>query len=250
MQLKANAKVSGGVLHPVLEGEISVVPEVSKFVFKGHEFKAVEGKIDFHGDARHEPKEIHFIGNSKIEDYDVHLEVGGTTDKIDAQLSSRPALGQDDLLNLITFGVTPEINKNLTAASRDSVVSLGVGSLLMDQLQLGQGLKSALGVSVSVAPEFSDNESSLLPGEGNNSRFNAATKIKMQKQIHKNMDLSVSSVIGGSATQQRQSMNLNYNLNNNISVQGVYEIKNNTEINQTENANSSGVDLKWRWSFK
>ncbi len=251
MQLKFNGRLMGPLLYPILEGEINIIPEVSKFVFKGHEFKGREGKVTFHGDARRDPKEIHFVGDSKINDYDIHLEVGGTTDKIDAQLSSHPALGQEDLLNLITFGVTPEISKNLNAAGRDSVASLGVGSLVMDQLQLGQGLRSALGVSVSLAPEFSDNESSLLPSESNNTnRVNAATKIKMQKQIHKNMDLSVSSVFGGSSAQQKQSLNLDYNLNKNISVQGVYEIKNNNELKQNENTNSSGVDLKWRWSFK
>ncbi|MBP5297422.1 MAG: translocation/assembly module TamB domain-containing protein, partial [Bacteriovoracaceae bacterium] len=252
MQLRASGRLLGPLMYPILEGEVAIVPDVSKFVFKGHEFKGHEGKVTFHGDARRDSKDIRFVGDSKINEYDVHLEVGGTTDKIDAQLTSRPALGQEDLLNLITFGVTPEISKNLNAAGRDSVASLGVGSLVMDQLQLGQGLRSALGVSVSVAPEFMDNESSLLPSESNNTnRVNTATKIKMQKQIHQNMDVSVSSIIGGSSAQQKQSLNLDYNLNKNISVQGVYEIKsNNNELNQNENTNSSGVDLKWRWSFK
>jgi translocation and assembly module TamB len=43
-------------------------------------------------------------------------------------------------------------------------------------------------------------------------------------------------------------MNINYNINKNFSIEGVYEVKSSEEENTT-NSNSIGADIKYRRSF-
>ncbi len=129
---------------------------------------------------------------------------------------------------------------------------MGLGTLLVDQLKINEDLNSSLGLKLSVVPEFQEDESNLVSGksavsEGSSSKLKSATKIQVQKKITKNVDLSVSSTVGGSI-EQKQEMNVNMKINKNLSLEGVYEIKSNEEDTE-QNNKSMGADLKYRWSF-
>ena len=87
----------------------------------------------------------------------------------------------------------------------------------------------------------------VTTGEGG-ARYRSGTKVRVQKRnIVKGVDLSVSSTLGGDL-EQRQEMNVDYNINDNISIQGVYETRENEE-QFDETTDSIGADLKLRWSF-
>ena len=66
-------------------------------------------------------------------------------------------------------------------------------------------------------------------------------------RINKKMNLSLSSTVGGSVDQS-QEMNLNYKINKSWSLEGVYEVRSNDELEQ-ELPDSKGVDIKYQWSF-
>ena len=57
----------------------------------------------------------------------------------------------------------------------------------------------------------------------------------------------MSSTVGGSI-EQKQEMNINFQINKKVSVEGVYEVRSNEE-NEAETPDSIGVDLKWKTSF-
>ena len=63
------------------------------------------------------------------------------------------------------------------------------------------------------------------------------------------MNLSVTSTVGGGIG-QKQSMNLNYNISEKLSFEGVYETRTSDEGEQTINDSSLGADVKIRWSFR
>ena len=90
---------------------------------------------------------------------------------------------------------------------------------------------------------------STSDSEGASTRIRTASKIKVQKRLNDELDLSVSSTVGGSI-QQRQEMNLNYKLNKNMSVQGVYELNSYEDEQEAQNPDSVGVDFKVRFNFK
>jgi translocation and assembly module TamB len=249
---KGKGDLVGDVLSPEINARVDVLPSVSKFKFKGHEFNLREGFVEIHDKGKNRVSDLKFIGISKINDYDVKLDISGTIENTQIGLSSEPALAQEDLVSLLTIGVTSDMSKNLDVGDRNKVTTVGIGTLLVDQLKINEDLNSTLGLNLSVLPEFKEDESTLITGksavsDGTTSRLKSATKIKIQKKINKMVDVSVSSTVGGSI-EQTQEMNVNINLNKNFSIEGVYEVKPAEEEN-TNTPNSIGADLKFRGSF-
>ena len=250
--VKGSGIITGDTLSPEINARIEAVAPQSKFKFKGHDFSLNQGYVEIKDRGKNRTSDLKFVGLSKINDYDVKLDIFGTLDKTNINLSSEPALAQEDLVSLLTLGVTSDISKNLEASERKSVTTLGIGALLFEQLKINEDLNSTLGLKLSVLPEFKEDESSLIQGksavsEGSSSKLKSSTKIKINKQITNAIDVSVSSTVGGSI-EQTQEMNINYNINKKFSLEGVYEVK-PAEDENTNNSNSIGADLKYRWSF-
>ena len=250
--IKGNGQVTGNVQSPELNTRLEIVPNVSKFKFKGHDFALNQGYVEIRDRGKNRISDLKFSGVAKISDYDMKLDLSGSISKVNIDLSSEPALSKEDLLSLLTLGVTSDMSKNLEASERRFVTTVGIGTLLVDQLKINEDLNASLGVKLSVQPEFEENESSLISGksavsEGSTSRLKSATKIKINKQINNRVDVALSSTIGGSL-EQKQEMNINFNINKNFSLEGIYEVK-PTEDENTTTPNSLGADLKWRKSF-
>ncbi len=249
---KASGQASGDISSPEFNMRAEIVPNLSKFKFKGHDFALNQGFVEIRDRGKNRLSELKFNGTSKINDYDMKLDLSGSISNVNIDLSSEPALSKEDLLSLLTLGVTSDISKNLESGERRFVTTVGIGSLLVDQLKINEDLNSSLGLKLSVQPEFKQDESTLIQGksalsDGTSSRLKSATKIKINKQVNKRVDVSLSSTIGGSL-EQKQEMNINLNINKNFSLEGVYEVK-PTEDENISNPNSLGADLKWRKSF-
>ena len=251
LRLLGNGRISGKLYKPVVNGVIEVVPGLSKLLFKGNEFVLKEGSIVFTDDKGLVP-ELNFISSSAVNQYTVNLDVYGLANNPQLNISSDPFLNQEDIFSLLTLGFTSEVSDQLEEKERRSATTLGIGTLLFDQLLKNQGLSSNLGLKLSVLPEFEENESSLLKGksgvsDSRSGRYKSATKIKLEKKISRNVDLSLASTVGGSA-EQKQEMNVNYNILKNVSLEGVYEI-NSTNEEQSKEPKSFGVDVKIQWTY-
>jgi translocation and assembly module TamB len=249
---KVNGQLTGDVLSPEVNARLEVLPTVSKFKFKGHDFLLNQGYAEIRDRGKTRNSDLKFVGLAKINDYDVKLDISGTIENTQISLSSEPALAQEDLVSLLTIGVTSDMSKNLEAKERNSVTNVSIATLLVDQLKINEDLNSTLGLNLSVLPEFKEDETSLVSGksavnESGTSRLKSGTKIKLKKQINKVVDVSVSSTLGGSI-EQTQEMNVNFNINKTFSIEGVYEVKPAEEEN-ANTPNSIGADLKFRGSF-
>ncbi|AUN96653.1 hypothetical protein C0V70_00725 [Bacteriovorax stolpii] len=249
---RGNGQVTGDVLSPEFNTRLETVPNISKFKFKGHDFALSQGYVEIRDRGKNRMSDLKFTGAAKINDYDMRLDLSGTISNVNVELSSEPALSKEDLLSLLTLGVTSDMSKNLEAGERRFVTTVGIGTLLVDQLKINEDLNSTLGLKLSVQPEFKEDETTLISGksavsDGSSSRLKSATKVKINKQINNRVDVSLSSTIGGSL-EQKQEMNINFNINKNFSLEGVYEVK-PTEDENTNTPNSLGADLKWRKSF-
>lgn len=253
LKINGDVDVSGTLLSPFFNGEVGIVGTESKITFKGHEFILSKGRVKFLDQNRKEKPDINFEGKSQINEYDISLVVSGSVDKLIVDMNSSPPLSQENILSLLTIGVTNDVSKSLGDRERQSVTTLSIGSLLVDQLKINQNLNENLGLRLSVQPEITESDTSLLEGRadgsqgGAGSNIKSSTKIKIQKKISKKVDLSVSSTIGGTSA-QKQKMNINYNISKKWSVEGTYEIKAGEEAEE-ESSDSLGADLKFRWSF-
>ncbi len=250
--IRGSGQATGDIQAPELNTRLETVPNISKFKFKGHDFALNQGYVEIRDRGKNRFSDLKFTGVAKINEYDMRLDLSGSISKVNVDLSSEPALSREDLLSLLTLGVTSDMSKNLEASERRFVTTVGIGTLLVDQLKINEDLNSTLGVKLSVQPEFKEDESQLIQGksavsDSNTSRLKSATKIKINKQINRRVDVSLSSTVGGSI-EQKQEMNINLNINRNFSLEGVYEVK-PTEDENTNTPNSLGADLKWRKSF-
>ena len=145
---RGNGQVTGDVLSPEFNTRLETVPNISKFKFKGHDFALSQGYVEIRDRGKNRISDLKFAGAAKINDYDMRLDLSGTISNVNVELSSEPALSKEDLLSLLTLGVTSDMSKNLEAGERRFVTTVGIGTLLVDQLKINEDLNSTLGLSL------------------------------------------------------------------------------------------------------
>jgi translocation and assembly module TamB len=213
-----------------------------------------KGNVIFTERNSYKNPELDFLATSAISNYKVNVAVVGPVKNFDFNLTSEPSLEQSDILSLIAFGYTEDLSNNLSDAEKESMTRAGVGSIIFDSFKINETLKNEFGLQVNLGTEISQDESSNLASrnsDGGSSvgRVRSATTFEVKKKLDDDMSLSVSSTVGSSST-QKQSFNLNYNLNNSVSVEGVYESKSTDDQETINDDTSFGADVKWKWSFK
>ncbi len=250
--LLGNAQVIGGEQDFRLVGKFNLAPRQNKIYFKSNEYILTKANIFFYERNKVSNPELDISAYSVINDYRVNIKVYGPVDDFNLELSSEPALTQEDVLSLIAFGYTEDLSSNLSEQEKESMTRAGVGSIIFDSFKINETLKNEFGLQVNLGTQIQKSNQSYLSRVNSDSplgRVSSATTIEVKKQLNDAVNLSVSSTVGGSIG-QRQSMNLNYNINNKLSVEGVYQTRTNDEGEETINDSSLGADVKIRWSFK
>ena len=249
VKMEGEGKIRGSMDNPIFSGNLDVIKGESKLMFKNHDFIVNEGQLTFSGNNK--TPRIKLVGAADVDDYSVKLNVSGDFESTEVKLNSTPPLSQQDIISLLALGVTSNMNKDLNEKDRQSITTLSFGSLVVEQLKLHEGLTSSLGLRLSVQPEFQENQSGPLEGridkKESSEKIKTATKIKVQKKISNNVDLSLSSTLG-SSNEQKQIMNIIYQVNKNLSLEGIYEI-NASDTAIEESPDSGGIDIKYRISF-
>lgn len=252
VQVMGAGHVGGNFHSPNFVGDISAVQGKSRFMFKGHEFSLTEGKLSLGQDLIDIAPSVKMTAVSKIQNYDVKVDLAGKVNNFDLKLSSEPALSQQDILSLLTLGVTSDIANSLDDTGRKSITSLSLGSLIVDQFMLNRGINSSSGIKLSVLPEFGESSGSLLHGRtsgtASSTKMKSATKVKLQTRVAKNVDLSFASTLGGTMN-QKQEMQVNYDLGNNMTIKGIYEVE-DPETGTSESGTSLGIDFNYRKTFQ
>ena len=249
--LSSTLSLGGSSSYPLLVGNASISPDVSKISFKGQEFSLRSGRVDFRDLKSKQPPLVQVEGSSTIDRYRVFLSILGNVDNLKLNLRSNPSLSQQDILSLITFGYTSEVSSNLDEEQKTFLTTMSLGSFLIDQLQIGRDLSGNLGLRLSVAPEFDDSEDELIENRASGTdsgvrKLKSSTKLKLESDVGEKTNVSLSSSLG-TENEQSQELKVDYNINDNLSVQGVYE--NIIRANETEQINSLGGDVKFKWIF-
>jgi translocation and assembly module TamB len=250
---KAQGQVTGSLNSPEINTRAEINPTASKFKFKGHDFLLSQGYVEIHDKGKVRNSELKFVGNTKVNEYDIKLDISGKLDKVNIVFTSEPFKSQEDIVSLLALGVTSDMNRNLDPNERSAITRLGIGTMFLDRLNVNEDLNSTIGVNLSVMPEFQEDETSLISGgksalgDSTSNKLKSATKIKLSKKLTNKIDVTVSSTVGGSI-EQKQEMNVNWNINKNMSLEGVYEVK-PSEEESTSTPTSLGADLKFKWPF-
>lgn len=259
--LRGEVRVLGNPSRPRAEGHLSAPTGSSRIFFKNSEYLITSADINFNSKKEISNPDFDVQALTFISTYKVYPKAYGDLERFNFDVSSDPPLPRSSILSLIAFGYTNEIQSNLAAKDQQSLNQAGVGSFVFDRFKISDILNKQFGLQVNLGAviEQSSTDSLLtgrsetgLTGQGGGAlgRTRSATKIELKKRLNEATTLSVSSTMGGSIG-QRQSMNLNYGINKNVQLEGVYEIKTN-QLGNNEDIiyNSIGGDIKFRETFK
>jgi hypothetical protein len=147
--MSANLRIVGTLNEPVPTGRIAI-EEGGDVFLSGRTYDVVRGTINFTNSRRFEPT-VDLALQTRVQRYDVTLEVSGTPETLSATLRS-PGVSQAELVSLLLTGQRADTTAIAnTDIARGQLLMLLSGELLgfagravgLDTVQLSQGLGAA-----------------------------------------------------------------------------------------------------------
>ena len=149
LELGSNLRVIGTLGEPVLAGRLTV-QEGGEVFLGGQTYQVRRGTVDFTNATQIEPN-LDLALETRVQRYDITLEVSGTPQTLEASLRS-PGLSQEDVVSLLLTGQrATDSTAAQTEIARGQLLMLLSGELLgfagravgVDSLQVGRGLGGA-----------------------------------------------------------------------------------------------------------
>ncbi len=243
-ELRGNLRVINSVKTPRLLGTVDVLS--GKLLFKDSYFAIDNGNLRFTNPTVIDP-EFDFSGFTEQKGYKVHLIAGGRVSDYKFNLTSQPPLSQNDIVNLLTLGVTSSEYQSLSRENRDAYSRDEVYGLLFNQSSINRGIKEKFGLNVRLDQAQVTTPDNVFRAKSADASENLAPKVVLQKQVTKRLSASVGTTVGVGDSQER-SANLEYDIHRNWSVLGTYEDQRGAQLKQSRT--SLGADLKFKMRFK
>ena len=149
LDLGSNLKVIGTLGQPVLAGRLTV-QEGGEVFLGGRSYLVRRGTVDFTNATQIEP-DMNLVLETRVQRYDITLDVSGTPQTLQASLRS-PGQSQEDVVSLLLTGeLAIDSAAAQTEIARGQLLMLLSGELLgfagravgVDSLQVGRGLGGA-----------------------------------------------------------------------------------------------------------
>ena len=103
LRVGGSLSLEGPLASPVVFGVLEASD--GQIEFRGHTFNVVSARARFDDPRRIDPS-LDVEATSQIRTYQVTIRLTGRSDNLNVRFSSLPSLPQEDLLTLVTFGVT------------------------------------------------------------------------------------------------------------------------------------------------
>ncbi|HEX6850726.1 MAG TPA: outer membrane protein assembly factor BamA [Candidatus Polarisedimenticolaceae bacterium] len=104
LEARAAMDVGGSLARPEVTGRVELV-EGGKIRFRGVDYTVESGTVDLVDRQRILPL-VDFRGRTRVREYEIELHVEGTVDKLRYELTSYPALSEQDIISLLLTGQT------------------------------------------------------------------------------------------------------------------------------------------------
>ena len=149
LDIGANLRIVGTLAEPVPTGRLTI-GEGGDVFLGGRTYDVVRGTVDFMSATRVEPT-IDLALETRVQRYDITLEVSGTPETLKASLRS-PGASQNELVALLLTGQSADTSSIVQAdIARGQLLMLLSGELLsfagravgLDSVQVGHGLGAA-----------------------------------------------------------------------------------------------------------
>jgi autotransporter translocation and assembly factor TamB len=222
------------------KGEIKVAGDTSRVIILGA-FDVLEGKIEFQGDVydvkhlsidfndpRKNNPRIDGRAETKKNSYLVTVLVTGTLENYEVDLVSEPPLSKNDIVSLLSLGVTSQ-----SLAGQEG----SVGASLVSSIALGpykgrveEGIRNLVGLDkLAVEAAFSSVTKSFEP------------RFIVGKTFGERLTLSVSTLVGATSD---SSASVEFKLLENVFLQGSWQSA------TTQKTGDMGADIKFKYRYR
>lgn len=252
LPVEFNLRVEGSERKPILDGKIESVSSLGKFNFKDTDYIIREGIVSFSASDDYTNPYLNIEADAVISSYRINARIIGPLESYSVLLTSSPPLESNDILALITLGYVQSSSQETSEDDRGSLASVGVGSLLLDQLKIRKLLRDNLGLVLSVKSQEQEVNSGFLSSRNGgdsivDGRTQTTTRVQVTKQLSDKFNVSMARDL----TVDYQGLNLNYTVNPDVTVKGIIEQQNNLEVVEGANNDTAvGVDVNFNWTFK
>lgn len=222
------------------KGEFKVVGDTSRIIVLGA-FDVLEGKIEFQGDAydvkhlsidfndprRNNPR-IDGRAEVKKNNYLVTILVTGTLDKYEVDLASDPPLSKNDIVSLLSLGVT---SQSLAGQEGSVGASLGASIALGPYKgRVEEGIRNLVGLDkLALEAAFSSATKSFEP------------RFVVGKTFGERITVSVSTLVGATSD---SSASVEFKLLENVFLQGAWQSA------TTQKTGDLGADIKFKYRYR
>lgn len=224
--------IQGDLNNPELFGNIVLLrdeEDPAKVTLRDKELTVSRAVFDFDGPL--DPN-IDIVTETKVRDVDITLRATGTAQKPQILYSSNPSLAEEDIILLVTLGVTRREVADLNTSSLSFIAPELLSQLTGVDEQVNRILPEK--VELNLTTGFSEVENSFVP--------------KLQVKWDPSDELRFRATSNVLSLGQENSAEFLWNFEDNFSLSGSWDQQGDT-IYQGFSVGDVGLDLKWRLEF-
>lgn len=236
-----NLQVKGPPDHPQLIGKITAEKNM-KLLFRDRIFNVINGTVEFKNSDDLNP-EVFLNAQSRIDEYDVNLNVQGPVNNLQIQMSSAPPLPEKEIIPLLAFGVTSsKLDQNIASKTQTEKLGYELGQYIYrSNPLLRKKIKDTFGLDVDIRSDFDSTTNTNV------------NKVTASKKLTEKISVNASRTIGGPST--FYDAEVTYRINSNLSTLGKWKTQEATETqniqgNTAAKSDLFGVDLEFKREFK
>ena len=223
LTLNLDLRLQGTLARPVEVGAVHILS--GETVVRGNRYQLARGDITMANPLRTKPV-LDLEATTRVEHYDVTLDLTGPLDQIKFAYRSDPPLAVGDILSLLALGYVRGETGTTTARS-EQLQAVGASALLSEALssQMTGRLQRLFGVSrVKVDPNVGGPTTT------------SGARITVEQEVTRNLTLTY---ITNTATSQQRTIQFEWGLSENISLVGI-----------RDQNGIFGLELRFRRRFK
>jgi translocation and assembly module TamB len=222
---KGEFRIVGDTTRVIVLGSFDVVEGTVEF--RGNKYELKRATVDFQDPRRNNPR-LDGRAETKKGNVTVTVAVTGTLEKYEVDLFSDPPLGKNDIVALLSLGVTTQA----LAGQEGAVGSAAAASIALGPYKGGveEGIRGAAGLDqFAIEPGFSSTTKTFEP------------KFIVKKSFGERASVSMSTSVGTSA---ESAATAEIKLRENIFLQGAWQSATTTQEGDL------GADLKFRYRYR
>ena len=223
-----------------INGEFKVVGDTSRVIvlgffdvtearvdYRGNRYELTRGNLEFQDPRRNNPR-LDFRAETKKGNVIVIVSVSGTLERYEVELSSDPPYSKNDIVSLLSLGVTSEH----LAGGGGSVPAAQAAAIVLGPYtgRVEEGLRNVIGLDkFAIEPAYSSTDKSIEP------------RFIVGKTFGERLSVSVSTNVGTTA---ESSAVAEYKVLENVYLQGAW-----TSATTTQEGDL-GADVKFRYRYR